>query len=125
MKKVLRALTIFSLIFVIFTSFIGCSSSSNNSNEKKQTQSKEAPKIVEDKKGTEKLKENKELMDGKVYTQNGYAIATMIIKDDVSEKDAKALAEEYAKKLKKQYSDMKVNVQAVKNGKNIANITID
>lgn len=130
MRKILRKFAVLSLVVVVFLSFIGCSSASKNSSkEKKQTQDvknedKEL-KITEDKKSTEKLKEKEEVLSGKVYTQDGNAIATIIIKDSVSESDAKLLAEDYAKQLKKQYSGMKVNVQAVQKGKNIANITID
>lgn len=129
MRKSLRKFTILSLTFIIFLSFTGCSSwSKNNTSEKKQTQSTESEnkelKITEDKKNTDKLKAKKEVLTGKVYTQNGSAVATIIIKDDVTESDAKKLAEEYAKQLKKQYSNMKVNVQAVKGGKSIADITL-
>ena len=52
-------------------------------------------------------------------------VATMVIKDDASETDAKALAEKYAKQLKEEHKDMKVNVQAVQKGKNVADITIE
>lgn len=42
-----------------------------------------------------------------------------------SDTEAKKLAEKYAKELKEEYKDMKVNVQAVRGGKNVANITVD
>lgn len=126
MKRTLRNFTVFLLIFVAFTSLIGCSSTSKKDNNTKNiTQINEAAKITEDKKSTEQLKAHKELLDGKVYTQGEYAVATMIIKDNIKEQDAKALVDEYAKQLKKQYSGKKVNVQAVQNGKNIANVTIN
>lgn len=129
MRKSLRKFALLSLTIIISLSFVACSSwSKDNASEKKQTQNVQNEdkelKINEDKKSTEKLKEKKEVLTGKVYTQDGNAIATIIIKDDVSESDAKALAEEYARQLKKQYSNMKVNVQAVKNGKSIADITL-
>lgn len=131
MKKLLGKFTIVLLVIMISLSFIGCSSSSkNNSNDKKQTQdaknqNKEETDIKEDKKNTDNLKAKKEVSDAKVYTQNGNAIAAIVIKDDVSESDAKALAEDYSKQLKKKYSNMKIYVQAVQKGKCIADITIN
>ncbi|MBV7272643.1 hypothetical protein [Clostridium thailandense] len=126
MKKTLRNFTIFLLILAAFMSFTGCSlTQKNNNSSKTEVKTNEAPKIVEDKKNTDQLKTHKELLDGKVYTQGDYAVATMIIKDNVSEADAKTLAESYAKQLKQQYSNKKINVQAVKGGKNIANVTLN
>ena len=51
------------------------------------------------------------------------AIGTLILDKKVSNKDAKKLAEKYAEELKDEYKDLKVNVQAVRDGKNVANIT--
>jgi len=74
---------------------------------------------------TEDLKKESGVLDGQIYIQNGVVIGAMIIKDNVSDKDAKSIADNYAKKLKKTYKDMKVNVQAVRGGKNIVNIILD
>lgn len=126
MKKLLKSLTILTLVVIVFVSFSGCSSSSKNNaqTQNSKSQSKDEPNINEDKKATEELKKNKEVSNGKIYTVKDTAIATMIIKDKVSVDDAKKLADNYAKQLKKQYPNMKVNVQAVQDGKNIANVTI-
>jgi ABC-type phosphate transport system substrate-binding protein len=86
---------------------------------------KDPTKTVEDKSYTEDIEKEKGVQAGKVYIQDGTAIGTMIIKDSFSDADAKKLAEKYAAQLKETYKDMKINVQAVKGGKNIANITLE
>ena len=75
---------------------------------------KDPTKIVVDKNYTKDVKKEKEVQSGQVYLQNGMVIGTMIIKDDVSDKDAKKLVEEYTTKLKKTYKGMKIIVKAVK-----------
>lgn len=128
MNKNFKRLIIFSLFVSIFLSLTGCSLFSKNnssSNNATENTNKEAPKVVQDTKRTEQLKKEKGISNGQVYVQNNVVIATMLIKDDVSEADAKALADKYAKQLKKDHKDMKVNVQAIQKGKNIANITIE
>ncbi|WP_411682655.1 hypothetical protein [Clostridium thailandense] len=86
---------------------------------------KDPKKIVVDKNYTKDLKKENGVQNGQVYVQNGIAIGTILLKDSVSDADAKALAEKYANELKKTYKDMKVNVQAVKAGKNTANIILE
>lgn len=117
-------------MMVLVLSITACSfgnSSSNSSNNTKQAseKAKDNPNITQDSKKTEKLKKEKAVADGQVYIQNNVATATMLIKDDISESEGKALAEKYAKELKESHKDMKVNVQAVQKGKNIADITIE
>ncbi|MBC2580179.1 hypothetical protein [Clostridium sp. DJ247] len=131
MNKYIKKLSIFFVALTIVTSLSACSmfskSGKNDNNTTKVSENKkqDGPKIAQDTKKTEELKKEKEIYNGQVYVQNNVAIATMLIKDGVSEQEAKALAEKYAKQLKVQYNNMKVNVQAVQNGKNIANITIE
>ncbi|MEA4826333.1 MAG: hypothetical protein VB130_06835 [Clostridium sp.] len=86
---------------------------------------KDPTKLVQDKNYTEDLKKEKEISNGQVYVQNNTVIATMIIKDGVKKEEAKALAEKYANNLKKTYKGMPINVQAVQNGNNVANITLN
>lgn len=86
---------------------------------------KDPAKVVQDKNYTEDLKQEKEVEGGQVYVQDNMVIATMVIKEGISEADAKALAEKYAQELKKTYKDMPVNVQAVQKGKNVANIMLE
>jgi uncharacterized protein YejL (UPF0352 family) len=130
MKKYCKELLVFSLVITIFLSLTGCSLFSKNNTANQDTKvkneaKKEAPQVNQDVKKTEQLKKEKEISNGQVYVQNNMVVATMLIKDNISEADAKALAEKYAKQLKEEHKDMKVNVQAVQKGKNIANITIE
>ncbi|WP_406542071.1 hypothetical protein [Clostridium ljungdahlii] len=48
----------------------------------------------------------------------------MIIKSGVSDQEAKYLAQKYAQDLKKKYKNMQVNVMAVRDNKNIVNLTV-
>lgn len=65
------------------------------------------------------------MLDGQAYEQDGMAIGTLVLEADVSDADAKKLAEKYADELKKEYKDLPVNVQAVRAGENVANISLD
>jgi ABC-type phosphate transport system substrate-binding protein len=68
----------------------------------------------------------KEVANGQVYfSGEDWAIGTMIIEEGVSGEQVKKLAEKYANDIKKNYPDKKVNVQAVGNGVNLANIIIE
>lgn len=130
MKKHYKKLLVFSVFITIFLSLTGCSlfSKSNTSSQdtnKTTNAKKETPNANQDTKKTEQLKKEKQISNGQVYIENKVVVATMVIKDNVSEADAKALAEKYAKELKAEHKDMQVNVQAVQNGKNIANVTLD
>jgi hypothetical protein len=127
MKKHCRQLLVVSLFITIFLSLTGCSwfSKNNTANQNTKSVKTEEPKVNQDVKKTEQLRKEKEISNGQVYIEKDVVMATMLIKDDVSEADAKALAEKYAKQLKEEHKDMKVNVQAVQKGKNIANITIE
>lgn len=125
MKKHCKKLIVFSLFITIFLSLTGCSLFKSQNTKGTTEVKKEVPNVNQDVKKTEQLKKEKEISNGQVYIQNDTVVATMIIKDDVSEADAKALAEKYSKQLKEQYKDKRINVQAVQKGKNIANITIE
>lgn len=130
MKRLVKRLAELSIVIALAVSMIACSFGNNgsksSSDTKQSTQNtNENSSITQDAKKTEKLKKEKAVDDGQVYIQNNVATATMVIKDDISEGDAKALANKYAKELKESHKDMKVNVQAVQKGKNIADITIE
>lgn len=79
--------------------------------------------IEQNKELTKQVKQEKGVIDGQVYEQDGMAIGTLLLEKKVSDKDAKRLAEKYADELKKEYKDLVINVQAVRDGKNVANIT--
>lgn len=120
-KGVAVKITALIMSVMLLVSFAGCAIGG----KKAVKPDKDPKKVVQDKDYTKDLKKEKVVEDGQVYVQGNVVIATMIIKNDTKDSDVKKLAENYAKKLKKTYGDMKVNVQAVKEGKNLANITID
>ncbi|GAA0179323.1 hypothetical protein SH2C18_22130 [Clostridium sediminicola] len=118
-KKIRKVISTVALLLVV-SNLAGCS--------QKHTPvkpDKDPTKIVEDKDITKDLNEEEAIEGSKVYLKDDTAIGTMIIKEGVSQEDAKALAEKYAKEIKETYKDMKVNVQAVQNGENLANITLE
>jgi hypothetical protein len=117
-------------LFLVLLLAVGCSANVEkkaNEPKKEETVAKEeqASELVQNKELTKKVKEEEGVLDGQVYTQNGMAVGTLVLDKKVSDADAKKLAEKYAKELKEEYKDMKVNVQAVRAGKNVANITLD
>ncbi|UOE76120.1 hypothetical protein [Parageobacillus thermoglucosidasius] len=123
-------LKIWLSLFLVLLLAVGCSvNEENKANEpkKEETTAKEEqtnePK--QNKELTERVKEEKGILNGQVYTQNGMAVGTLVLDKKVSDADAKKLAEKYAKEIKEEYKDMKVNVQAVRGGKNVANITLE
>lgn len=123
-------LKIWVSLFLVLLLAVGCSV---NEDKKVDEPKKEEIKAKEEqtnepkqnKELTKKVKEEEEVLDGQVYTQDGMAVGTLVLDKKVSDADAKKLAEKYAKELKEEYKDMKVNVQAVRDGKNVANITLD
>jgi hypothetical protein len=131
MRGKIKSLGIAVVIMMLIVSFSACSfwnkSGQQNGDSKKTTQASENEKklkITEDTDKTAKLKKEKSILNGKVYVQNNRAIATMVIKEGTSDKEAKDLAQKYANDLKKKYKNMQVNVMAVRDNKNIANITV-
>jgi len=74
---------------------------------------------------TKKIQDEEGVMGGRVYEQNGTAIGILMIEKDVNDVDTKKLAERYADEIKKEYKDLPVNVQAIRDGENVANIQLD
>ncbi|WP_339263911.1 hypothetical protein [Geobacillus sp. FSL K6-3411] len=123
-------LKIWVSLFLVLLLAVGCSANEEkkaNEPKKEVTTAKEeqTSELVQNKELTKKVKEEEGVLDGQVYTQDGMAVGTLVLDKKVSDADAKKLAEKYAKELKEEYKDMKVNVQAVRGGKNVANITLD
>jgi PBP1b-binding outer membrane lipoprotein LpoB len=125
-------LKIWTSLFLVLLLAVGCSANEEKKvNELKKeettaTVKKEQTNVLQQNKElTKKVKEEQGVLDGQMYTQNGMAVGTLVLDKKVSDSDAKKLAEKYAKELKEEYKDMKVNVQAVRDGKNVANITLD
>jgi PBP1b-binding outer membrane lipoprotein LpoB len=122
-------LKIWFSLFLVLLLAVGCSANEEkkaNEPKKEETTVKEKPtnELKQNKELTKKVKEEEGVLNGQVYTQNGIAVGTLVLDKKVSDADAKKLAEKYAKELKEEYKDMKVNVQAVRDGKNVANITL-
>lgn len=118
MKRALKKLVLFFVTAAILISMVGCSFKSSQVKP-----DKDPKKVVQDAKLTQNLKKEKGVSNGQVYVQNKTAVAAIVLKKDVSKKDAETLANKYADDLKKYYKDLKVNVQAVQNNKNIVNIS--
>ncbi|WP_315119260.1 hypothetical protein [uncultured Clostridium sp.] len=98
---------------------------SKDDEDQPKEEEKEEDKIVKEEDLTEKLKKESLVADGQVYFQGEYVIATILAKDGSKEEDVKKLADTYAQDLKKEYSDKKVNVQAICNGKNVATVILE
>jgi PBP1b-binding outer membrane lipoprotein LpoB len=123
-------LKIWVSLFLVLLLAVGCSANEEkkaNEPKKEVTTAKEeqTSELVQNKELTKKVKEEEGVLDGQVYTQDGMAVGTLVLDKKVSDADAKKLAEKYSKELKEEYKDMKVNVQAVRDGKNVANITLE
>jgi hypothetical protein len=48
-----------------------------------------------------------------------------MLEKEVNDVDAKELAERYADEIKIEYKELPVNVQAIRDGENVANIQVD
>ena len=119
----LNKLTSILLIFTLAIFIVSCSS------DNKENLDNDDKPVVENNSNQEKdltkeLLEEKEVSGGQVYFQDDWVIGTIIINDGVSEDRAKELAQQYAEKLKDKYKDKKINVQAILEGINIANIEL-
>lgn len=101
---------------------VGCSDN-NELKIEPAVQEEGSQEIIKNEELTNQVKREEGIIDGQVYEQDGLAIGTLILKSTVSNQDAKKLAEKYASELKKQFKNQTINVQAVRDGENIANIT--
>ncbi|MDB4866907.1 MAG: hypothetical protein JWR03_1240 [Cohnella sp.] len=116
----MKSLLLIAAVAVFAVAAAGCSQK-QASPAPSQTASQAAQPI--DKDLTKQLTSEKNMLGGQVYFQGDYVIATMSFKPGADPKTAQKLAQNYAEKLKTKYKNKKVNVQAVVNGKNVANIT--
>ncbi|MBP0725144.1 hypothetical protein J5Y03_08050 [Bacillus sp. RG28] len=78
--------------------------------------------IKENKQMTRDINKEKGVIAGKAYVQGEMAIGTLVLKKGVSDKEAKILSEKYFNQLKREYKGKKINVQAVRDGKNIVSL---
>ncbi len=129
-NKSLKKVASIISIMAITASLAGCGK------PKPVERPKDPKQKVEDKAMTEKLQKEKIVKGSKVYISGDTIIGAVIMKKDVPEKEAKKkaqdLANKYAQELKKEYKNlqeeykgMKINVQVVQNGKNLANVLIE
>ena len=130
LKKIISII----VISILSISLISCSNSNNkeevrhdeNKEEVKnnEDQGKVKPNKNRDENLTDELIKEEEVYDGQIYFQDDWVIGAISIEDGVPEEKGKEIAQKYAEKLKEKYKDKKVNVQAVQDGKNIANIEL-
>ncbi|KAB3529681.1 hypothetical protein [Alkaliphilus serpentinus] len=78
---------------------------------------------VTDEEITSEIQQEEGVIGGKVYESDEYMVGTMVIEKGVSQERINQLAAKYADQLKEKYPDKKINVQAVQDGKNVAEIT--
>jgi len=116
------------LMFIIGLLLIsGCSKESEvkKVRYKENTESivyKNKDKIEVDKEMTEKIRKEKIVQDGNVYSHGEDIVATMILKRKTKKDDYLKVANKYFDILKKD-SKANINVQAVLEGKNVVNLT--
>ncbi|WP_368490047.1 hypothetical protein [Clostridium sp. BJN0013] len=129
MKNKIKALGLVAVIVIVIAG-LGWYFYQNKTDNSKNPAQIEAVKtdkklnITEDESNTKKLKKEKNILNGRIYTQNNKVIVTMVIKDGISDQEVKELAQKYAENMKKKYKNMPVTVMAVRDDKNVANITI-
>ena len=65
------------------------------------------------------------VIDGALNVGDDLVTQTMLIKEGITEEDITKLAEKIARDLKEEYPDKRINVQAVQDGVNMANILLE
>ncbi len=65
------------------------------------------------------------VIDGELNVGDDLVTQTMLINEGIAEEDVVKLAEKIANELKEEYPDKRVNVQAVQDGNNLANILLE
>jgi ABC-type phosphate transport system substrate-binding protein len=119
-RRTTKKLITLLLMLTMLLSLVACSTK-----HEAVVPDKDPAKTVVDEVYTGDIEKEKGVDAAQVTVQDGIAVATMLLNDEISDADAKKLAEKYAAQLKETYKDMKINVQAVKSGKNIANILLE
>ena len=62
---------------------------------------------------------------GELDVRDDVVLQTMIIEDGYTKEEVEELAQKKAEELKEEYPDKAVNVQAVRDGENLANIELE
>lgn len=125
-------LKVYMCLCLFLLTVVGCSTNNEKKGNEVRKEEETAPSTVqvgneseENQEMTMKVKDEEGVLNGQVYTQDDVAIGTLVLDKSVSDEDAKKLAEKYAKEIKEEYQDTKVNVQAVRDGENVVNITLE
>jgi hypothetical protein len=126
-QRLMLTLVAFSILAIP----IGCSKATNEQSQapsatQNATSPNTTPSLIkaEDKELTLKLTSEKIVAGGQIIVYENIATAAILCKKGTDEKAAKDLAKKYADILKQKYGKKKINVQAVLDNKNIANINL-
>ncbi|MCX7747304.1 MAG: hypothetical protein N2645_10505 [Clostridia bacterium] len=112
------------LLFILIYSFLLNSCSNSNVNKTQQNKVVEQ-NINQDKELTKELKKEEIVADGQVYLQEDTVTLAMIIKEGIEKEKVQPIAQKYAEILRNKYKDKKINVQAARNGENLASVYIE
>ena len=74
---------------------------------------------------TKALEQEKQILGGNVYKQDNMMVAAIVLSPEASNKFAEKLAQKYAKGLAERNPELIVNVQAVRDGKNVAFVLLE
>lgn len=83
----------------------------------------EDPEIIKDSTLTRELQKEKIVELGQIYVKGDVAYGAIVVKEMASKNQAQKVAEKYLDKMKKRYKNMKINVQVVRDGENLVNLT--
>jgi hypothetical protein len=129
----IRKIILIAVTVMVIMTTIGCNAKDSSKtmapdpgpsqNTPSTTQTTPNAALTKDEDLTKQLTSEKGVLGGQVYFQgNDYVIATLAMKKGTDKTTSQALAQKYADLLKQKYKDKKVNVQAISDGKNLANI---
>lgn len=93
-----------------------------SSNDNKVNKDDKKQNIEVDEEVTQKVESESSVEQANVYISDGSVKGAILLKKGTSEVEAKKIAEKYANELKQKYKDKEINVQAVSDGENLANI---
>lgn len=114
------------LVTLLTAMLVACNDETAKESEPNdQQQTETTQEIEQNEELTKSILEEEGIIAGQAYKQDELAVGTLSLESHVSNEDAKKLAEKYADELKKKYKDLPVNVQVVRDGKNVVDINLD
>lgn len=131
MKSTIKKLAVVAITLSMSLAIVACGSNDdkpaenpkeNNEQTETPSQGKE-PETLED--YEKDIKEEKEVEDAQVYIKDDSVVATLIIKEDVKDEEAKALGEKYSKDLKAKHADKRISLQVLRGVENVVVIELD